>query len=309
MVGAWQDGEAIGLWQRGELPAGSVSIFEIGSITKVFTATLLADMARDGLLGIDDRVSLHLPAGVELPSKGREITLADLSSHRSGLPGLPRGLLLPAMTTRRRNPYADWDAARLEEAIQRTRPRRAPERRARYSNYGVGLLGYLLARRAGTSYEELVQQRICRPLGLRDTGTEVDGGRLAIGHTRGASPTPHWDLAALVGAGGLRSTATDLLAFLRLHADRSERPLAVAARETQRPRARLGAAHVGLGWLLLAPRDRLRFELLLHEGGTGGFRAFAGLSPERRVAVVVLTNQAQAVGRLGLRLIAAAAAR
>ncbi len=309
VVGAWRDGEPIGLWQRGELPAGAGSIFEIGSITKVFTATLLADMARDGLVGIDDRVSLHLPPGVELPSRGREITLADLSSHRSGLPGLPRGLLVPALTTRRRNPYADWDAARLEEAIPRTRPRRAPERRAGYSNYGVGLLGYLLALRAGASYEELVQRRICRPLGLRDTGTEVDGGRLASGHTWGGSSTPHWDLAALAGAGGLRSTATDLLAFLRLHADRSGRPLAVAARETQRPRARFGGAHVGLGWLLLPARGRLPVELLVHEGGTGGFRAFAGLSPERRVAVVVLANQARGVGRLGLRLIGAAAAR
>ena len=167
VVGAWRDGEEIGLWERGELPAGAGSIFEIGSITKVFTATLLADMARDGLVGIDDRVSLHLPPGVELPSRGREITLADLSSHRSGLPALPRGLLLPALTTRRRNPYAAWDAARLEGAIQRTRPRRAPERRARYSNYGVGLLGHLLARRAGMSYDELVRQRICRPLGMR----------------------------------------------------------------------------------------------------------------------------------------------
>jgi len=302
VVGAWRDGEEIGLWERGELPAGAGSIFEIGSITKVFTATLLADMARDGLVGIDDRVSLHLPPGVELPSRGREITLADLSSHRSGLPALPRGLLLPALTTRRRNPYAAWDAARLEGAIPHTRPRRAPERRARYSNYGVGLLGHLLARRAGMSYDELVRQRICRPLGMRDTGTDVDGGRLATGHTRGGSPTPHWDLAALAGAGGLRSTAADLLAFLRLHADSSERPLAVAARETHRPRSRLGAAHVGLGWLLLQPRGRLPFELLCHEGGTGGFRTFAGVSPERRVAVVVLANQARAVGRLGLRL-------
>ena len=303
VVGAWRDGEQIGLWDRGELPAGAGSIFEIGSITKVFTATLLADMARDGLVGIDDRVSLHLPPGVELPSRGREITLVDLASHRSGLPALPRGLLLPALTTRRRNPYADWDAARLEGAIPQTRPRRAPERRARYSNYGVGLLAHLLARRAGTSYDELVQQRICRPLGMRDTGTEVDGGRLATGHTWGGRPTQHWDLAALAGAGGLRSTAADLLAFLRLHADRSDRPLAVAARETHRPRARLGATNVGLGWLLLPPRGRLPFELLCHEGGTGGFRSFAGVIPERRVAVVVLANQARAVGRLGLRLI------
>jgi D-alanyl-D-alanine-carboxypeptidase/D-alanyl-D-alanine-endopeptidase len=306
-VGVWTGGDEIGLWHRGELPAGSGSRFEIGSITKVFTATLLAEMSQEGLVGINDRASLHLPPGTEMPSKGREITLADLSSHRSGLPGLPRGLLLPGLTTRRRNPYADWDAARLEAAIPRTRPRREPERRVRYSNNGVGLLGHLLARRACTSYDELVQRRICRPLGLRDTGTRIDGGRLATGHRRGGRPTPHWDLAALAGAGGLRSTAADLLAFLRLHADPSDRPLAVAARETQRPRARFRSTHVGLGWFLLPPgAGHMPFELLVHEGGTGGFRAFAGLSPAHRVAAVVLTNQTRGVGRLGLRVLRAA---
>jgi D-alanyl-D-alanine-carboxypeptidase/D-alanyl-D-alanine-endopeptidase len=309
-VGVWRGDDDVGLWQRGDLPAGARSIFEIGSITKVFTGTLLADMAREGLVGINDPVSRHLPPGVELPSRGREITLADLASHRSGLPSLPRGLLLPALTTQRHNPYADWDAERLEAAIPRTRPRKQPERRVRYSNYGVGLLGYLLARRAGRSYDELVQQRICRPLAMRDTGTAVDGGRLASGHNRRGRDTPHWDLAALAGAGGLRSTATDLLAFLRLHADPSDRPLAVAARETQRPRSRFGAAHVGLGWMLLPPgAGKLPFELLVHEGGTGGFRAFAALSPPNRVGVVVLANQGRGVGRLGLRVLRAAAGR
>ena len=222
---------------------GADSIFEIGSVTKVFTATLLTDMARGGLVGIDDPVSRHLPPGLQMPSRGREITLADLSSHRSGLPALPRGMLLPALTTRRGDPYAHLDAATLEAAIPRTRPRRPPEARFRYSNYGVGLLGHLLARRAGTSYDELLQKRICRPLGLGDTGTDVDGGRLATGHKRRGRPTGHWHLAALAGAGGLRSTATDLLGFLRLHADCSTSPLAL--RRADAPRRRACACTLG----------------------------------------------------------------
>jgi CubicO group peptidase (beta-lactamase class C family) len=309
VVGVWRGGDDVALWHRGELPAGERSIFEIGSITKVFTATLLADMAREGRLTVGDPVSDHLPRGVEMPSRGREITLADLSSHRSGLPGLPKGLLVPALTTRRRDPYADWDAARLEAAIPRTRPRREPEERFRYSNYGVGLLGYVLAQRAETSYDELVRQRIADPLGLHDTGTAVDGGRLATPHGFSGRRASHWHFDALAGAGALRSTATDLLGFLRLHADRSDGPLAAAARETQRPRARVGRGHIGLGWIILPPARRFPFELLLHEGGTAGFRTFAGLAPERELGVVVLTNQARRVGRLGLQLLRAAARR
>ena len=307
MVGVWRaDAPEVGLWHRGELPAGPDSIFEIGSVTKVFTATLLTDMARDGLVGIDDPVSRHLPPGLEMPSRGREITLADLSSHRSGLPALPRGMLLPALTTRRGDPYAHLDAATLEAAIPRTRPRRPPEARFRYSNYGVGLLGHLLARRAGTSYDELVQQRICRPLGLRDTGTDVDGGRLATGHKRRGRPTGHWHLAALAGAGGLRSTAADLLGFLRLHADCSTSPLALAARETRRARTRAWRLHVGLGWMIAPPGRGIPYELLLHEGGTGGFRSFAAVAPSASVGVVVLANDTRPVGRLGLRVMRAA---
>jgi CubicO group peptidase (beta-lactamase class C family) len=309
VVGVWRGGADIGLWQRGKLPAGERTIFEIGSITKVFTATLLADMAGDGLVGIRDPVSAHLPASVEMPARGREITLADLSSHRSGLPALPRGLLVPALTTRRRDPYAGWDAARLEAAIPRTRPRRAPEKRFRYSSYGVGLLGHVLARRAGTSYDELVQERIAHPLGLRDTGVTVDAGRLATPHGFGGREASHWHLDALAGAGALRSTAIDLLGFLRLHARSASGPLAEAARETQRPRTKVGRGHVGLGWIILPPARRFPFELLLHEGGTGGFRSFAGLAPERELGVVVLTNQARGVGRLGLRLLRAAGRR
>jgi serine-type D-Ala-D-Ala carboxypeptidase/endopeptidase len=309
VVGVWRGGDEIGLWHRGELPAGPKSLFEIGSITKVFTATLLADMAREGLLGIDDRVSLHLPPGVEMPSRGREITLADLASHRSGLPGLPRGLLLPALTTKREDPYADWQAARLEAAIPRTRPRREPGKRFRYSNYAVGLLGHLLARRAGTSFDELVRARICAPLGLEDTGTTMDEGRLATPHKWTGRPTEHWHLAALAGAGALRSTARDLLGFLRLHSDASDAPLALAARETQIPRTKFRSGYVGLGWMIFPPRRGLPCQFLMHPGGTGGFRSIAALAPERRIGVVVLTNQARDVSRLGLRLLRAAAGR
>jgi serine-type D-Ala-D-Ala carboxypeptidase/endopeptidase len=310
VIGVEARGES-GFWHRGVLPDGPGTIFEIGSITKTFTATLLADMARDGIVALDDPVQRHLPDGVRLPVRGREITLEDLATHRSGLPRLPKGLLWPALTRDRRDPYARLDEARLAAAIGRTSPRRAPGRRVAYSNYGMGLLGHVLAQRAGTSYERLVRARICEPLGMDDTWVEIPESqrrRVATGHTWRGREAPPWHLAALAACGGLRSTAADLLAFLRLHAPSSESPLAAAAAETARPRSAWRKVEIGLGWLIVPPgrrlpRGRPRYRLLLHEGGTGGFRSFAGVVPELDASVVVLANQARSVGRLGLRVL------
>jgi D-alanyl-D-alanine-carboxypeptidase/D-alanyl-D-alanine-endopeptidase len=160
-----------------------------------------------------------------------------------------------------------------------------------------------------------VRTRICEPLGLVDTWLDTPTSqrrRVAAGHTwRGREALP-WHLAALAGAGGLRSTAADLLAFLRLHARTSEGPLAAAAAETARTRGGWRKVEIGLGWLIVPagrrlPWRRTRYRLLLHEGGTGGFRSFAGAIPELDASAVVLTNQARSVGRLGLRVLDALA--
>jgi D-alanyl-D-alanine-carboxypeptidase/D-alanyl-D-alanine-endopeptidase len=310
VIGVQSRGETA-FWHRGLLPDGPATIFEIGSITKTFTATLLADMVRDGIVAFDDHVQRHLPDGVRLPVRGREITLEDLATHRSGLPRLPKGLLWPALTRDRRDPYAKLDDARLGAAVGATRPRREPGRRVAYSNYGMGLLGHVLALRAGTTYERLVRTRVCEPLALVDTWVETpesERWRVAAGHSWRRRKAPPWHLAALDGAGGLRSTAADVLAFLRLHAETCESPLAAAAAETARPRAAWRRVEIGLGWLIVPPGRRLpwgrpRYKLLLHEGGTGGFRSFAGVIPEIDAGAVVLANQAHSVGRLGLRVL------
>jgi CubicO group peptidase (beta-lactamase class C family) len=317
MVVAVRRGHETGFWHRGDLPDGASTIFEIGSITKTFTTLALADMAREGLVSLDDPVQRHLPDHVRMPVRGREITLEDLATHRSGLPRLPKGLLISALTTDRHDPYARLDEARLERDIARTQPKREPGGKLVYSNYAVGVLGYALARRAGTTYEQLVRRRICEPLGLEDTWIDVPAGkqaRLATGHKRRGRPTPPWNLAALAGAGGLRSTASDLLAYLRLHAPSASGPLAEAAAETARTRVEWRKIEMGLGWMVVpagqrTPLRRTRHPMLLHEGGTGGFRAFAGAIPELDVAAVVLSNQARGVGGVGLRLLATLSAR
>jgi CubicO group peptidase (beta-lactamase class C family) len=129
----------------------------------------------------------------------------------------------------RRNPYAGLSVEELYAGLARTRLRRRPGERVKYSNLGAGLLGEALARASGQPYETLVRERICRPLGMGDTMMTPTGeqtARLATGHTRRGRPAPPLQLPVLAGAGALRSTATDLLRFLEANVDPAHTPLA-----------------------------------------------------------------------------------
>jgi D-alanyl-D-alanine-carboxypeptidase/D-alanyl-D-alanine-endopeptidase len=289
----------------GPSPPAANTIFEIGSVTKLFTATLLAGMVEEGLLALDDPVQRYLPPGVELPVRGRPITLGDLATHTAGLPRLPHGFLLRSVR-HRRNPYAWLTVDDLYAGLPSTRLRREPGGRPRYSNLGYGLLGHALALRAGRGYNQLVQERICRPLELEDTRVSVPAAareRFAQGHSRRGRPVPHWDLPVLGGAGALRSTIADLLRFLRLQLGEGVPALARAAALTHAPRSRYrGGLAVGLGWTRL-PLLGTEHELLFHNGGTGGFRSFAGIVPATHTAVVVLSNSARSVDALGFRIL------
>jgi serine-type D-Ala-D-Ala carboxypeptidase/endopeptidase len=291
------------------IPDGG-TIFEIGSVTKVFTGLLLADLAEQGIVGLDDPLASYLPASARVAGfKGEEITLGDLASHAGGLPRDPKGTLGRWLGDRR-NPYAGLSVEELYAGLARTKLRRRPGERVKYSNLGAGLLGEALAGAAGQSYEELVRERICLPLGMPDTVVTPSGGqiaRLATGHTRRGRPAPPLEIPALAGAGALRSTATDLLRLLRANLDPARTPLAAQMERTQLPRLR-GArrTEVGLGWLIARPPGAAG-PVLWHNGGTSGFRSFAAVVREGGTAVVVLSNTARSVDRLGLRLLKALA--
>jgi CubicO group peptidase (beta-lactamase class C family) len=287
------------------------TIFEIGSITKVFTGLLLADLAEQGIVGLDDPLASYLPSSVRVPTRGeRQITLGDLASHAGGLPRDPKGTLGRWLGDRR-NPYAALSVEELYAGLARTRLRRRPGERIKYSNLGAGLLGGALAHAAGQPYEELVHQRICRPLGMADTMITPAGeqtARLATGHTRRGRPAPPFQLPALAGAGPLRSTATDLLRFLEANLDPARSPLACQLERTQQPRVgRRGRWGVGLGWSIAHP-PRLPAPSCGTTAGPAAFAASAALDREADTAVVVLSNTARSVDRLGLRLLKALSA-
>jgi serine-type D-Ala-D-Ala carboxypeptidase/endopeptidase len=281
------------------------TIFEIGSITKVFTATVLADMALEGLVSLDDPVQRYLPGGVELPVRGRPITLVDLATHTSGLPGVPKGMLRLALRERH-NPYANFGVDDLHAGLTNARLRRPPGRRVKYSNFGFGLLGHALALRAGQTYEELVTERVLRPLGMTDTSIAVPeekAERFAQGHNRRGRVVANWDIPALAGAGALRSTVEDILKFLALQLDEGESRLARAARMTHEPRARKRVLSIGLGWFMVPVQRGQPHTAIWHDGGTGGFRSVAGFVMEANTAVVVLSNSSRPVDSIGLKIV------
>jgi CubicO group peptidase (beta-lactamase class C family) len=194
-----------GLRRDAQDPPDGGTVFEVGSITKVFTGLLLADLAEQGLVGLDDPLASYLPASVRVPTRGgRQITLGDLASHVGGLPHDPKGTLRRWLGDRH-NPNAGLSVEELYAGLARTRLRHQPGQRVKYSNLGAGLLGDALASAAGQPYEALVRERICLPLGMGDTVVTLTGeqtARLATGYTRRGRPATPLELPALAGAGG-----------------------------------------------------------------------------------------------------------
>ncbi|MFE4518733.1 serine hydrolase domain-containing protein [Kitasatospora sp. NPDC056783] len=296
---------------------GPHTLFEIGSVTKVFTSLALARLALDGRVRLDEPLAEVLtgPAGepAVVPVKGAQpITLRHLATHTSGLPRLPRGMLMTSLLKPNSpDPYAGCTVEEVLDGLARTRLRAVPGRSFRYSNLGAGLLGLALARRSGTGYEELVAREVCAPLGLVDTCVRSDAeqsARLAHGHTQGGRPVPYWNLAAIPGMGGLRSTAADLVAFLRaqLDAEREpEAPLASAIALTRETRHRVNPfAWTHLGWLGHRLHTQQGGHLQIwHNGGTGGFRSFVAFDPEKRVGVVALANTRRPADPAGTALL------
>ena len=272
----------------GRPPLDGNTVFEIGSITKVFTGTLLAAMAEEGKVRLDDPVQKYLPVSVRMPTRnGKAITLALLAVQRSGLPRLPDNMRF----TNPANPYADYSVPQLYDFLWRHELTRDPGESFEYSNLGVGLLGHALSLAAGRSYEELVRERVSAPLGMTNTSIALTPwmrDHLALGHDPQGQVVANWDLPTLAGAGALRSTVIDMLKFLDANLNPERGPLRRAVALAQREHAAATPSmSIGLAWLIMRTGADT---IVWHNGGTGGYRSFVGFVPSRRLGVVVLTN-------------------
>jgi serine-type D-Ala-D-Ala carboxypeptidase/endopeptidase len=267
------------------------TIFEIGSITKVFTAIVLQQLTQEGLLKLDDRADKYLPNQMKLPQReGRAITLLDLATHSSGLRRLPDNFRIQD------NPYAKYGTREFYECLKHTALERKPGDDYAYSNLGYGLLGHILELRTARPYEALVREKLLLPLGMPGTTITLSAeqrARMARGHDRKGQPTANWDFGVLAPAGAFRSTASDLMKFLVANLNPERTRLAATLRGAQTTHFRGKTARVGLGWHKLDTKEGLK--LIWHNGGTGGYVSFLGLAPKEQIGVLVLSNYGDAL--------------
>ena len=282
-------------------PVDASTVFEIGSVTKIFTSLLLADMARRGEVALTDPVARHLPPDLPLKPNAAQMTLADLATHMAGLPFWPSNLAAGSDTMAVLADYSVEDLFRFAATFD------APadaSRHWQYSNTDNGLLGALLARRAGSSYEAAIAKRITGPLGMATTGVTIPAAaesRRASGHDAQLKPAARWNVPAMAGAGSLHSTTNDLLTFLAALAD--ERSMVAAALPTMLATRQEGPGFLQtLGWWIVStgPDDP---GILTHDGQTLGFASAIAYDPRTHSGVVVLSNSAASVGDVARHLL------
>ena len=280
------------------------TIFDIGSITKTFTTTLLADMVKRGLVKLDDPVQKYLPPNVKVPTyhnDGHNITLEDLATHTSGLPDLPQKLI----------DNHTYPTQQIYNYISHSSLVSEPGVRYSYNNLGMGLLGYVLSLKAGVPYIELVKDRILNVLGMNSTGIAMNSthiisplpdilkSRLAKGHVGGREVSIAFLPEVIQPSGGLYSSANDLLKYLSTnmglihtkindilqdaHLIRHEE-LAIPNSSTNKS---LQAVYVGLGWHIVT---NFGSEAIYHTGAIGGYTSLLGFNPTKQIGLVILCS-------------------
>jgi CubicO group peptidase (beta-lactamase class C family) len=272
------------------------TVFEIGSVSKVFTGELFAEAIERELVQPHDPVGGHLPGDVAMPrGTTSDITLEQLATHRSGLPRMPDNFA-PKNPD---NPYADYTVDQMYEFLSAHQLSRDPGKNYEYSNLGMGLLGHVVGLVGSAPYEQLLRDWITDPLGMGDTSITLEGtmtSRFATGHDEFGAVSA-WDIRTLEGAGAIRSTAADMLRFVRAHL---EAPTPAMQRATAVVATRPGGT-MGLGWHI--GFDEMT-DVRWHNGQTAGFHSFIAYDSKAGIAVVVLANSSsEVVDQLGGALV------
>lgn len=316
-LGSQPGAAAVGLWRGGKASYGYVrndstgklvpgedqpqALFEIGSISKVFTGLLLAQAVERGELRLDDNLGSLLQGQAKLSDSVAAITLKQLVTHSSCLPRMPANFAGDAAPE---NPYPNYGWDKMLAALVALKLSAPPPCDAVYSNLGVALLGELLSHHYRKPWDELVRERITEPLGMKDTVRTLGdkAGRLAVPYAGSKAASP-WEMQAFAGAGGLRSTAADMLILGRAVLAGKAGPLGAAAERLVTPLGKIDFDDIGYAVQMLGPDDKRTY---MHDGATGGYRTRWMVMPDtQEAAVVMVSNSAAPIGRVDRDILAA----
>lgn len=261
--------------------------FEIGSVSKLFVALLLAESEKAGKVSRDDAAAKYLlPPGDPEAAKLAKITLVSLATQSSGLPRMASDF------SSADGNRAGFTRAQLMAAFRRDGATAVVGGKSVYSNFGVVLLGHALAAAWGGEYPGVLQERVLDPLGLEHTWLGLVGVKAPADFPPAlvkGRRVPHWEFDALAPSGALRSTARDMARFLQACLGQRETSVNASIRECIRPLRTMGdgPGKIGLNWMSTTGTPR---PIYWHNGATGGFRAFVAFEPQAGIAVAVLTN-------------------
>lgn len=283
---------------------GADSAFEIGSISKTMTGTLLAEMINDGKASLDDPLAAWLPNGTQTPSfEGQPILLRHIVTHTSGLPALPPGVPM----TDPADPYAAMTPDDLITSLTRVELDEPPGTTLSYSNFAMMLLSYGITQRTGTDLEALLDQHLFTPL-------QMDGAyiakrpaevRAASGHRPGGEAVAPWTFPVdLAGVGGVHATLDDMIRYVQAQLQPGDTDLGKAIRLTHTQPDATNMPGQAITWFVAPLNGQLVY---MHEGGTGGFSSLLAFDPKRRRGVIILADTALTslggLGNLGMHLL------
>jgi CubicO group peptidase (beta-lactamase class C family) len=259
-------------------------VFEIGSVTKVFTSTILANLIVDGTISADDIINPYLDFELK---DSITFTFESLSNHSSGLPRMPSNFTLQAIINRN-NPYKNYKEKDLKKYLTNDLKLSYKQgEKSEYSNLGAGLLGYAIEKVTGQNYRQLVNDKVFLKYNMNSTTTikQDISDLLVMGRNSKGKITPNWDLSVLIGAGGIYSTVEDLAKFAVAQFNIANSELRLTQIKTFTVNDDMD---MGLGWHII--KQKPEGELFWHNGGTGGYRSSMAVDVENKYGIVILSN-------------------
>lgn len=303
-VGVWYKGKSF-FYNYGERKNGSKilpdnhTLYDIGSITKTFTSTLLAIAVEKQLLTLETSIAKFLPDSIAGNARLKRITFRQLANHTSGLPRDPDNF--GPTITNASQPFGNYEINNLYSFLKNVNPPSANYKYA-YSNLAVGLMGILLEKVYHKPYQELIREYITMPLKMNETMCSIDTTKfsnLAQGYNAFYQPVPFYQMQALKSAGIIKSSTFDLISYARAQIFTSNPTLDSALKLTHQVTFNKESNIIGLGWYYLPDNKNV----MTHTGGTGGYFSSVCIDMTKQIAVVVLTNNASTGHDIGKDLI------